>query len=71
MTKDEILNSLIKENKLEFPALFLGDSMYDHKAANRANIDFLFVSEWSDFKGWKNYCKKNKIVSIKSLYSLI
>ena len=71
MTKDEILNSLIKENKLEFPALFLGDSMYDHEAANRANIDFLFVSEWSDFKGWKNYCKKNKIVSIKSLYSLI
>ena len=54
MTKDEILNFLIKENKLEFPALFLGDSMYDHKAANRANIDFLFVSEWSDFKGWKN-----------------
>ena len=71
MTKDEILNSLIKENKLEFPALFLGDSMYDHKAANRANIDFLFVSEWSDFKGWKNYCNENKILSIKSLRDLI
>ena len=71
MTKDEILNSLIKENKLEFPALFLGDSMYDHKAANRANIDFLFVSEWSDFKGWKNYCNENKILSIKSLHDLI
>jgi phosphoglycolate phosphatase-like HAD superfamily hydrolase len=70
-TKDEILNSLIKENKLEFPALFLGDSMYDHKAAYRANIDFLFVSEWSDFKGWKNYCNENKILSIKSLHDLI
>ena len=71
MTKDEILNSLIKENKLKFPALFLGDSMYDHKAADRANIDFLFISEWSDFKGWKNYCNENKIVSIKSLYDLL
>ena len=71
MTKDEILNSLIKENKIEFPALYLGDSMYDHKAANRANLDFLFVSEWSSFKDWKNYCNENKIVSIKSLCELI
>ena len=71
MTKDEILNSLIKDNNLEFPVLFLGDSKYDHEVANRANIDFLFVSEWSDFKEWQNYCNKNKILSIKSLCDLI
>ena len=70
-TKHEILNSLIKENKLEFPALFLGDSHYDHEAANKANIDFLFVSEWTAFKGWENYCNENKISSIKSLSDLI
>jgi len=50
MTKDEILNSQIKEDKLEFPALYLDESIYDHKVANRANLDFLFVSEWSNFK---------------------
>ena len=71
MTKDEILNSLIKENNLEFPVLFLGDSKYDYEVANRANIDFLFVSEWSDFKEWRNYCNKNKILFIKSLCDLI
>jgi len=71
MTKDEILNSLIKEKKLELPALFLGDGIYDYEASNRANIDFLFVSEWSDFKDWKNYCNENKIPSIKSLRDLM
>jgi phosphoglycolate phosphatase-like HAD superfamily hydrolase len=71
MTKDEILNSLIRENNLEFPALFLGDSKYDYEVANRANLDFLFVSEWSEFKEWRNFCNKNKILSIKSLSDLI
>ena len=70
MTKDEILSSLIKENNWEFPALFLGDSKYDYEVANRANLDFLFVSEWSDFKEWRNYSNKNKILSIKSLFDL-
>ena len=71
MTKDEIINSLIKKNIIDFPALYLGDSKYDHEAARRAKIDFLFVSEWSDFKEWKNYCNTNKILSIKSLSDLI
>ena len=62
---------MFKKNKLEFPALSLGDSMYYYKDANRANIDFLFVSECSDFKGWKNYCNENKILSIKSICDLI
>ncbi len=71
MTKDEILNSLVKENNIESPIVFLGDSKYDHEVSSRANIDFIFLSEWSDFKEWKSYCKKNKILNIKSLSDLI
>ena len=71
MTKDEILESLIKENNIEFPALFLGDSKYDHEVAERAELDFLFISGWTDFKEWQNYCNVNKITSIKSLSDLI
>jgi len=69
-TKDEILLSLIQENNLEFPVLYLGDSKYDFEAANRANIDFIFVSEWSDFKEWQKFCKKNNILTVKSLAAL-
>ena len=71
MTKDEILASLFKKNHIRFPALFLGDSRYDYDVARKAKLDFLFVSGWSEFKDWQNYCNRNKILSIKSLCDLL
>jgi phosphoglycolate phosphatase-like HAD superfamily hydrolase len=70
-TKDEIFFSLIKENRIEFPALFLGDSRYDHEAAQRAGINFKFISEWSEFKDWSSYCNRHKISSVESLCALL
>ena len=71
MTKDEILTSLFNKNHIKFPVLFLGDSKYDHEVARKAKLDFLFVSGWSEFEDWQNYCNRNKIPSIKSLYDLL
>ena len=71
MTKDEILTSLFNKNHIKFPVLFLGDSKYDHEVARKAKLDFLFVSGWSEFKEWRNYCNRNNIFSIKSLCDLI
>ena len=69
-TKDEILRFLIQENNLEPPIIYLGDSKFDFEAASRINIDFIFLSEWSDFKEWRNFCKKNNILTIRSLAEL-
>ena len=71
MTKDEILTSLFNKNHIKFPVLFLGDSKYDYEVARKAKLDFLFVSGWSEFKDWQNYCNRNKIPSIKSLCDLL
>ena len=71
MTKDEILSSLISNNRIKFPVLFLGDSKYDHEVAIKAKLDYLFVSGWTEFKDWQNYCNRNKILSIKSLCDLL
>ena len=71
MTKDEILSSLINKKHIKFPALFIGDSKYDYEVASRAKLDFLFVSGWSEFKDWRNYCNSNKILSINSLCNLL
>lgn len=71
MTKDEILTSLFNKNHIKFPVLFLGDSKYDYEVAKKAKLDFLFVSGWSEFKDWQNYCNGNKISSIKSLCDLL
>ena len=71
MTKDKILISLVNNNHIKFPALYIGDSKFDYEVAIKAKLDFLFVSGWTEFKDWQNYCNKNKILSIESLCDLV
>ena len=61
-TKDEILAREIRRSTITKPALFLGDSRYDHEAASRAGLDFIFISDWTEFSDWKAYCADNGIV---------
>tara|TARA_B110000967_G_C18881009_1_gene561060 strand:- start:588 stop:1235 length:648 start_codon:yes stop_codon:yes gene_type:complete len=71
MTKDEILKSLFKNDSIKLPAIYLGDSKFDFEVSSRFNLDFLFISEWTNFKDWKNYCYNNNISSVKSLAALL
>jgi len=71
MTKDKILNSLLQKDLIEFPAVYLGDSRYDFEVSSRFNLDFLFLSDWTDFKDWEKYCHSNNISSFKSISDLI
>ena len=71
LSKDEILDSLIKQGSINFPAVFLGDSKYDYEVSSRFNLDFLFISDWSDFDDWQKYCETNKILFIKSMNNLL
>jgi phosphoglycolate phosphatase-like HAD superfamily hydrolase len=66
-TKDEILSREIASRRLELPALFLGDSRYDHEAARRAGLDFIFIHQWTEFSGWLEYCEINDILALKSI----
>lgn len=68
--KDQVLASEIASGHLAKPALFLGDSKYDHEAASRAGLDFLFLSEWTEFKGWQTYCEQHGIRILSNLGSL-
>jgi phosphoglycolate phosphatase-like HAD superfamily hydrolase len=71
MTKDEILKSLFKKNLLELPSLYIGDSQFDFEVSEKFNLDFIFVTNWTEFKDWKNYCYSNKISFISSLSDLV
>tara|TARA_Y100000739_G_C20575498_1_gene450041 strand:+ start:576 stop:1250 length:675 start_codon:yes stop_codon:yes gene_type:complete len=67
-------NIIKRESKIgfvDYPALSLGDSKLDHTVAKSLNIDFLFVTNWTDFKGYKTYCEKNRIDTISSISELI
>lgn len=65
--KDQILARELAGGNLKSPALFFGDSRYDHEAATRAGFDFVFVSDWTDFVGWQEYCAEHNITAIAKL----
>lgn len=64
-TKEEILGRLSSSGHLRQPALFLGDSRYDHEVAARLGLDFVFVHGWTEFTAWRTYCEERAITSIE------
>ena len=59
--KDQILARELASGNIRQPALFMGDSRYDHESSTRAGLDFVFMSNWTDFKGWQEYCHLHHI----------
>ena len=66
-TKDQILEREINNGNIQHPALFLGDSKYDYQAATTANLDFVFLSDWSEVNSWEEWCQINQIAHYSSL----
>jgi phosphoglycolate phosphatase-like HAD superfamily hydrolase len=53
------------------PALFIGDSKYDHRASTGAGLDFVFLSDWTEVKDWKGYCQENDIDVVNNIAKLV
>lgn len=70
-TKDHILQRELAEGNIQPPALFLGDSQYDSQAAMATGLDFVFISGWTEFKGWQKYCGEHNLPHIKTLAHLL
>lgn len=70
-SKDVILGREIEIGSIHAPALFLGDSRYDYQAAQRAGIDFVFISQWTEVADWQEFASQNKLRAIASLPDLL
>lgn len=70
-TKVEILEREIASGTIKQPALMLGDSRVDHEAALASGLDFVFVSQWTEFADWENYCRRYEIRSIRQVSDLL
>ena len=67
-TKDEILEREFGNGGgMEQPAVYIGDSRYDHEAANRQGIDFMFASAWTEFSQWPDYFADLDVAVIDSI----
>jgi phosphoglycolate phosphatase-like HAD superfamily hydrolase len=62
--KDTILARELQTGNITRPALFLGDSLYDHRAAMRAELDFVFVSGWTEVRAWEAYTSANRLQTL-------
>ena len=69
--KELILQRELAVGTICRPALFLGDSRYDHVAASGAGFDFIFISGWTEFSDWREYCAENRIPHVPSLSDLV
>ena len=70
-SKDEIIVREVLNKNILKPALFIGDSKLDYFAANSNNLDFIFLSDWTDFKDYEEFCSSNNIIIKKNLESLL
>jgi phosphoglycolate phosphatase-like HAD superfamily hydrolase len=70
-SKDEIFAREARTGNLGVNAIYLGDSKYDHQAASRAKMRFIFVSDWTEFREWQSYCNAHEIPVIAKACDLV
>ena len=69
--KDKILAREKLSKNIAGNGLFLGDSKYDYFASNKAGLDFVFLSDWTDVKGWKSWVSENNLKSFPNIQGLV
>lgn len=69
-SKDVIIAREFERCNINQPALFLGDSKYDFEVARNANLDFIFISGWSDFLDHDEWLFINEINKIPHLIDI-
>ncbi|MFJ2985491.1 MULTISPECIES: HAD family hydrolase [unclassified Pseudomonas] len=70
-TKEEILERQISEGAIEGETLFIGDSRYDHVASSAYGLGFVFLSGWTEFEGWQEYCNERGLAVRTRLSDLL
>jgi phosphoglycolate phosphatase-like HAD superfamily hydrolase len=51
--------------------VFLGDSRYDHEVAVVHNLDFVFISDWTEVDDWKVFCSHNSLKNVPRIADLL
>lgn len=64
-SKEVIMNRECEQGNITLPAVFVGDSKYDYTAVESVgDIDFIFVTDWSEFDDYKDFFEDKTSVTI-------
>ncbi len=65
--KVEIIDALKDKGILANNPVFVGDAKYDYEAAQHFGMDFIFLTEMSEFDGWKAFFDKKNVLILNGL----
>lgn len=63
--KIEIIEQLKADGNIQPPTIFVGDGKMDYEAASHHDLDFAFLSGFTDFPNWQNFFQKKNIPIIE------
>ena len=66
-SKYDIFDEIYSKFNGDEKTLFFGDSEYDYLVSKNYNMDFIFISQWTELNEWENFIQKNKIKSFKNI----
>jgi phosphoglycolate phosphatase-like HAD superfamily hydrolase len=69
--KDVILARELAKGNIRGKALYIGDSLYDFKAARSVGLDFVFLSQWTEVTDWQEHQTTLNFASCQSLQELL
>jgi len=69
--KMEIVETLLGQGAVQRPALFVGDSRYDCEVAAAFQFAMAFMTNYTEFEAYPQYCQEHGIEMIRDLRSLL
>lgn len=70
-TKDAILARELAGGTIATPALFIGDSKYDYRAASAAGLDFVFATYWTEVADWPAFVREHDLRTVAALAEVL
>lgn len=64
-SKEEIVAREVAAGHILWPAVMIGDSRYDYQVAAAYDMDFVFLTAWTDFERWREFFRGKDDVCIK------
>ena len=71
-SKETIFNNILFSAEPLRPAVFIGDSLYDFQMSKQFKLDFIFMTQFTEFQKWGTFFKdKHNVTVIRNLNNLL
>jgi len=69
-TKEEIIQNAISQGLILKPALYIGDSIYDYECSVMFDMQFMFLTKYSEVEDWEFYFDNKPVYIYENLFTV-